>query len=217
MSSANHQGSASGGQNFFHQENFFTFDLQAGTMQTRAGFRAFLADGSLLAGLQQALERLPGEVSAPILYATGRHWGRHEMTAFVPLLENACQRKLPEMGAAFFLEQWWEPLRLAGWGCWHLEMEWRRQGMIFIDLRQSATVAAHTLNDRSSCHLYAGLYAGVFSFLTNMDLSGLELECAATGSEFCKFMVGTENRIRAAELLLREGAAAATILERLSQ
>jgi uncharacterized protein len=200
----------------FASDDYLKFAVREGTIHTRTGFRAFLAGEDFIVSLQQGLESELGDGSARVLYKCGYKWGQREMRAFVPLIEKEYNKKLQELGAAFFLEQWWLPLQAEGWGTWKLDMTQRRQGMIFIDLFNSAIAGSIGQAGKPVCHLYAGLFAGVFAYLTKNDLSGIEVQCDAAGDDFCKFIIGTEKRIDAAEFWLREGASAREIIAKLS-
>ena len=65
------------------------------------------------------------------------------------------------------------------------------------------------------CFLYAGLLAGFFSVLLNRGLSSTEIQCYSMGNTFCRFLIGSETRIKAAEFWLSSGATATEIEKRL--
>jgi uncharacterized protein len=202
--------------NVYNRDDFFKFAVREGTIHTRNGLRAFLASEDFVVGLQQGLETEVGDASAMILYKCGFKWGLQDMKFFVPMIENEFGQKLNEMNAAFFLEQWWWQLQAEGWGSWKVDTSQRKQGMIFIDLYESAIAKSLERVGKPVCHVYAGLFAGVFTYLTKYDLSGIEVQCYAMGEDFCKFIVGAEKRINAAEFWHKEGATAAEIIEKLS-
>lgn len=202
--------------NVYNRDDFFKFAVREGTIHTRNGLRTFLASEDFVVGLQQGLETEVGDASAMILYKCGFKWGLQDMKFFVPMIENEFGQKLNEMNAAFFLEQWWWQLQAEGWGAWKVDTSQRKQGMIFIDLYDSAIAKSLDRVGKPVCHVYAGLFAGVFTYLTKYDLSGIEVQCYAMGEDFCKFIVGAEKRINAAEFWHKEGASAAEIIEKLS-
>jgi uncharacterized protein len=202
--------------NVYNRDDFFNFAVREGTIHTRNGLRTFLASEDFVVGLQQGLETEVGDASAMILYKCGFKWGLQDMKFFVPMIENEFGQKLNEMNAAFFLEQWWWQLQAEGWGSWKVDTSQRKQGMIFIDLYESAIAKSLERVGKPVCHVYAGLFAGVFTYLTKYDLSGIEVQCYAMGEDFCKFIVGAEKRINAAEFWHKEGASAAEIIEKLS-
>lgn len=202
--------------NYYNRDDFFTFAVDKGTIHTRSGLRAFLATEDFVVGLQRGLEEEVGDASAMILYKCGFAWGMEDMKTFVPMVEREFGKKLNEMNAKFFLETWWWPLQTEGWGAWSVDMSQRKQGMIFVDLFDSAIAKSLGNVGKPVCHVYAGMFAGVFTYLAKRDLSGIEVQCYAMGEDFCKFVIGAEKRINAAQFWLKEGATARDIIERLS-
>jgi predicted hydrocarbon binding protein len=190
------------------------FTACEGKLHTQRGQRAFLTSDDFLAGLRQGLAAI-GRDTAGVLYQCGWKWGQHEMRSLVPRVEQEQGRSVQEMDAALFLEQWWASLQSAGWGAWEPDMSQRKHGVILIDLTDSAQAGVAGLNERTGCHLYAGLFAGVFSYLTKTGLAGLEIECCATGAACCKFIVGTQKRISTAQALFSQGATVREIMNRL--
>jgi uncharacterized protein len=201
--------------NVYNREDFFRFTESKGAIHTRSGLRAFLATEDFIVGLQRGLEDEVGDASAAILYRCGFRWGLEDMKTFVPMIEREFGRKQGEMSARFFLETWWWPLQAEGWGRWELDLGQRKQGMIFVELHDSAVARSLGEVGKPVCHIYAGLFAGVFTYLLRRDLSGIEVQCYAMGEDFCKFMVGSEKRIDAVQFWLKEGATAADIVARL--
>jgi uncharacterized protein len=62
--------------------------------------------------------------------------------------------------------------------------------------------------------LYAGLLAGFFSAAFSKKLSGTEIQCYAMGNDFCRFLIGSSERIEAAEFWISTGANASEIAQR---
>jgi uncharacterized protein len=201
--------------NYYNRDDFFKFAVREGTIHTRRGLRAFLATEDFVVGLQQGLEDEVGDASAMILYKCGYKWGLQDMKTFVPTIEKEFGQNLSEMNASFFLEEWWWPLQAEGWGAWKVDTSQRKQGMIFIDLHDSAIAKSLGNLGKPVCHVYAGLFAGVFTYLTKYELSGIEVQCYAMGEDYCKFIIGAEKRINAAEFWHKEGATATEVIEKL--
>jgi uncharacterized protein len=63
--------------------------------------------------------------------------------------------------------------------------------------------------------MYAGLFAGVFSFLDKAERGGIEIQCYAMGNDVCKFLIGSQKQVNAVEFWRKEGANAKEILEKL--
>jgi uncharacterized protein len=202
--------------NYYNREEWLRWAVSEGTIHTATGLRAFLATEDFIVGLQHGLEEEVGDAAAMVLYKCGFQWGIDDMKSFVPIVEREFGMKLSEMDAKFFMEQWWWPLQAEGWGAWKVDLSQRKQGLIFVDLFDSAIAKSLGNVGKPVCHLYAGLFAGVFTALTRRDLSGIEVQCYGMGEDFCKFVIGSEKRINAAEFWVREGASAREIIERLS-
>ncbi len=187
-----------------------------GRLHTPCGVRTFLAAETFLSGLLHELREVAGEDAGRVLYRCGWRWGQHEMRLVVPVIERQEQQPLPDINATAFLEQWWLSLQAAGWGAWQLDLTRRREGLILIDLAESALVAVSGRRASPVCQLYAGLFAGTFSALTRTELAGVEIECRASGAAQCKFTIGTRQCVSAARALLRQGLTARELVRQLS-
>jgi uncharacterized protein len=113
------------------------------------------------------------------------------------------------------LEQWWWPLQSMGWGSWSADMTHKEEGLIYVDLFDSAIAKSVGNIGRVVCHYYAGMFAAAFSHLAARELSGIEIQCYSMGESFCKFLIGSAKRINAAQFWVSEGARASEIIARL--
>lgn len=202
--------------NYYNLEDFLTFAVDKGTVRTRSGLQAFLASEDFVLGLQRGLEEEVGDASAMILYKCGYRWGVEDMKTFVPIMEEEFNLKYENMEIQFLLETWWWWLQAEGWGGWKVDLSQRKQGMIFVDVYDSAIAKSLGNVGKPVCFVYAGLLAGVFSYITKRELAGIEVQCYAMGEDFCKFLIGSEKRVNAAQFWLSEGATARDIAEKLS-
>ena len=86
---------------------------------------------------------------------------------------------------------------------------------MFVNIFDSAV--ARTLGDvgKPVCHIYAGLFAGFFSDVVRKSLGCIEIQCYSMGETYCKFLLGTQDRIDAAAFWNNEGATARDIEKRL--
>jgi hypothetical protein len=66
------------------------------------------------------------------------------------------------------------------------------------------------------CHMYAGMFSGFFSVYERAQKESIEVQCYAMGNDCCKFLVGNQERVNAAEFWRREGANAEEIVQRLA-
>ena len=191
-------------------------DVNAGTIETADGRRVLRAGGEFVTGLLAGLDAEVGDAAGEILYQCGRRWGAAEMTAFAGRAEQEFGVAFDKIGMGTALESWWWPFRVAGWGTWRYDFRRARQGLILVDLDESAVAKAVGQSGRPACHVYAGLFAAAFGHLAKRDLAGVELRCAAAGADRCQFLVSTARRTGQAAAWRNEGAATDDILHRLS-
>jgi len=205
-----------GRPNYYNDEDFFRTEAAAGVVRDALGRRVVRAADDLLAALAGALGQEVGDAAGEILYKLGRRWGEAEA--------RACAERAPRefgvesierMNMNVLLETWRWPLTAAGWGTWRHDFRRARQGLPVVELYDSAAAAAHGPAQKPVCHLYAGLFAAVFSHLAGRELAGVELQCAATGADCCRFVVTTPPRAAAAARLRDEGVPADEVLQRL--
>ncbi|MDX2271455.1 MAG: V4R domain-containing protein [Cyanobacteriota bacterium] len=201
--------------NHFSREDFFRFDRSKGTLADWNGNPNVLVSEDFILGLQQGLEEEVGDASASLMYTIGLEWGRNDAVAYARWYEEEYRKKIKQSNVMFLLETWWWPLASQGWGRWEVDMEGRKQGFIFINLFDSAV--ARTLGNvgKPVCHLYAGLFAGFFTALVDRPLNCIEIQCYSMGETYCKFLLGSKDRIDAAAFWLNEGATAAEIAAKL--
>ena len=200
----------------FAAEQFFQFDAPAGVVRNVYGQRVLRVTGNFLRALAKSIGDRANERADHIFYQLGRAWGAASMKDFTPRIEQEYEIEFSKMGMGMMLESWWWSLRAAGWGTWHYDFRHARNGLVFIDLHDSAMVAALGQVGAVSCYLYSGLYAAAFSHLAHRDLACIELQCAARGESHCKFLVATPQRVDAAAGQRNEGARVEQIIERLT-
>jgi bacteriochlorophyll 4-vinyl reductase len=205
---------APGRHNYFDDEDFVRPDPARGTVRDAVGRRLVRASADLLAALPAALAR-EGAAAGDVLYKIGRRWGDADFRAFA---ERAPKEfgvnGLEQMHFQVMLESWRWPFTAAGWGTWRYDFRRARVGLPVVDLAHSAAVTGRA--DKPVCHLYAGLFAAVFSALAKRELVGLELQCAATGAEGCRFLVASAAKAGVAAKLRDDGVPAEEILDRLT-
>jgi predicted hydrocarbon binding protein len=198
----------------YSRYNFFNFDLNQGTVFDWNSQQNLLTSEDFIVGLQKGLEHEVGEASGWLMYLIGQEWGTQDAEAFKIWFEKDYNLTLKKSNLRFALETWWWPLTAQGWGKWAIDLDSIKEGFIFIDLYDSAV--AKTLGNvgKPVCFLYAGLLAGFFSVAFERGLSSTEIQCYSMGNTFCRFLIGSEKRIKAAEFWLSSGATAKEIEKR---
>ena len=196
-------------------EDFFHFDRQQGTITDWNQSRNILASEDFIIGLIQGLEDEVGNASGLVMYNIGKAWGQRDADFFKNWYEEEYDANMLTTNLGLVLESWWWPFTAQGWGNWDVDLEDQKNGFIVINIFDSAV--ARTLGNvgKPVCHIYAGLFAGFFSNFSHKNLGCVELQCYAMGSTYCKFLLGTKDRVDAANFWMNEGATAKDIQKRL--
>ena len=201
--------------NHFSFDTFFQFNPDQGTITDWNNSRNILTSEDFIIGLQEGLEEEVGAASAAVMYSIGVEWGKQDSLFFEKWFEQEFDVNPRQSNLMFLLETWWWPFTAQGWGRWEIDMAERKHGFMFINLFDSAV--ARTLGDvgKPVCFVYAGLYAGFFTEMVRKQLSCIEIQCYSMGETYCKFLLGSKERIDAATFWLNEGASAKEIEQRL--
>ncbi|VTS04420.1 V4R domain-containing protein [Tuwongella immobilis] len=202
--------------NYYYDEKFFEHDPKAGIVRNVYGQRVVRVSEDFITGLLAGLEEEVGEAAGEIMYKAGYQWGLEDMASFVPRVQAEFLVQFEKMSMGMMLESWWWPLQIEGWGAWRYDFRQHKQGLIFIDLYESAV--AQSLGDvgKVVCYFYAGMFAAVFSVLARRELAGIEIQCYSMGEDYCKFLISTAKRVNAAAFWRNEGATSKDILKKLS-
>lgn len=201
----------------YSYQDFLQFDHGKGSIIDWNGQQNLLLSEDFIVGLQKGLEREVGDASAAVMYTIGLDWGRFDAEGFSVWFEREFGISPKQSNLLFLLEAWWWPFTAQGWGKWEVETESKKKGFLFIDIFDS--MVARTLGNvgKPVCHLYAGLFAGFFTSMTQRQLSCIEIQCYAMGETYCKFLLGGRERVDAANFWINEGASAKEIERRLHQ
>lgn len=202
---------------YYSQSDYLARDREAGVVRQRTGARGLHVTEDFVVGLQAGLEAEVGDAAGMVMYRAGYEWALQDMKAFEPRFEQEFggRTTISEANMIFVLETWWWPLTAEGWGTWQVDLSRRSEGLILIDLYDSAVAKSLGNIGKPVCFLYAGMLAGVFSYISKRDLSSIEIQCYATGAAYCRFLVGNDKRLNAATFWVKEGATAQDILTRI--
>jgi len=184
-------------------------------MRNIYGQRTMIVPEDFVMGFQLALEEQVGDAAGEIMYRCGFEWGKQDISGFLKRLEAEYAMQVKDFGLGTLLELWWWPLQSAGWGAWGYDLSNRKEGLVYVDVYESAVAKTVGNVGKVVCHYYAGMFAAVFSTLSRAELSGIEIQCLSMGEDFCKFLIGSSKRINAAQFWVREGASAKDIIGRL--
>lgn len=212
------QGGFKGYHNYYVADEFFTPDEQHGAVVLRDGQRAARVGEDFITGLHHGMEEEVGSASNLIMYKCGIEWALRDMKRFNERMRHefgSGKTDIWQMNPRFVLETWWWPLTVSGWGGWKFDLAFDTKGLAVVEIRNSAVAQSMKRVGKPVCHMYAGLFAGCFSFMQKADKQSIEVQCYAMGNDVCKFLVGDERMVNAAEFWRSEGANAGEILGRL--
>ncbi|MGZ8218412.1 V4R domain-containing protein [Methylomagnum sp.] len=208
-------GGFAGYHNYYVPEEFFRRDSERGAIHLRDGQRTAAVDESFINGLHLGVEEEVGSASSLLMYRCGQRWAQQDMKRFSDRMRHEFggdKRDIWTMNLRFVLETWWWPLTVEGYGAWRLDMTYRAKDITIVEIRNSAVAQSMAQVGKPVCHLYAGLFAGAFSFYDKTERECIELQCYAMGNDVCKFMIAAEKQINAVEFWRQEGATASEIL-----
>jgi uncharacterized protein len=193
---------------------FFQFDMQQGRIEDYHRQRNLLVGEDFIVSLLKGLEHEVGEAAGWLLYQIGLDWGKQDAVLFQSWFKELYDLTLDTSNLAFAMETWWWPYTVQGWGTWSPNLSTRESGFFYVDLFDSAVAKSLGYMGKPVCHLYAGLLAGFFSVAFSQNLCSTEIQCYAMGNDFCRFLIGSEERIQVAEFWISSGAKATEIADR---
>jgi uncharacterized protein len=198
----------------YSRSQFFRFDMEPGTITDYHRQRNLLVGEDFIVSLLKGLEHEVGESAGWLCYQIGFEWGKQDAVLFAAWFKEFYKLTLETANLAFAMETWWWPYTVQGWGRWSPNLSGRESGFFYVDLFDSAVAKSLGYVGKPVCHLYSGLLAGFFSAAFEQNLCSTEIQCYAMGNDFCRFLVGSEQRIQAAEFWITSGANATEIAER---
>ncbi len=211
-------GGVAGYHNYYMPEEFFRHERSEGAIYLRDGQRAARVSESFINGLHLGIEEEVGTGSGLLMYRCGQEWALQDMKRFNNRMRHEFgggRLDIWQMNPAFIWECWWWPLTVEGFGGWTLDLSFSDNDITMVEIRNSAVAKSMKMAGRPVCHLYAGLFAGAFSYFHQRDLQSIEVQCYAMGNDVCKFLISDETRVNAAEFWREEGASARDIMEKL--
>lgn len=202
--------------NYYTYSRFFEASREKGEIRNRYGQRVLHVPEEFVIGMSGALEDEVGEKSASeIMYRCGQSWGREDMRDFVPRVQREFECEFSALSMGMMLETWWWPFNIQGWGTWRYDFSSGKQGLIFVDLFDSAVAKSLGNVGNVVCHYYAGLFSSSFSGLAKRALSCIEVQCYGTGEDYCRFLIASDKRVKAADFWRNEGASGKEIIKKI--
>src|SRR5262245_23490875 len=135
-------------------EQFFQFEAAKGIVSNVYGQRVLRVTSNFIRSLATSLADHATERTDHLFYQLGRPWGTASMREFAPRIEQEYEIDFTKMSMGTMLESWWWQMRAAGWGHWHYDFKHAKSGLVFVDLHDSAVVAALGKVGTIACYLY---------------------------------------------------------------
>jgi uncharacterized protein len=198
----------------YSRAKFFNFDMAQGKIADYNRQRNLLVGEDFIVSLLKGLEHEVGDAAGYLCYQIGVEWGQQDAVLFQAWFKEFYNLTIETSNLAFALETWWWPYTAQGWGTWSPNLDNRKSGFFYVDLFDSAVAKSLGYMGKPVCHLYSGILAGFFSVAFQQSLSSTEIQCYSMGNDFCRFLLGSSDRIQAAEFWIASGAKATEIAER---
>jgi len=203
--------------NHYDDDQFYKHDAGRGVLSNVYGQRLMRVSEDFVVAILGSLEEEVGDAAGEIMYKVGYEWGMEDMRSFARRVQAEFELEMSKMAMGVLMETWWWPLQIEGWGGWHYDFRQSKQGLIFIDLFESAVAQSLGNIGKVVCYFYAGMFAAVFSVLAKRALSCIEIQCYSMGEDYCKFLISSEKRVNAASFWRNEGATSKDIMKKLVQ
>lgn len=198
----------------YNRAKFFQFDVAQGKIEDYHHQRNLLVGEDFIVSLLKGLEHEVGESAGWLCYQIGFDWGKQDAVLFHSWFKEFYNLTLQTSNIAFAMETWWWPYTAQGWGTWSPNLSTQESGFFYVDVYDSAVAKSLGYMGKPVCHLYSGLLAGFFSAVLKQNLCSIEIQCYSMGNDFCRFLIGSEQRIQAAEFWITSGANATEIVDR---
>jgi predicted hydrocarbon binding protein len=202
--------------NHYTDDQFFRGQPEKGLITNAYGQRVMRVSEDFVVAVLGGLEEELGDAAGEIMYKCGYEWGMEDMNSYAPRVQAEFEVAMNKMQMGLLLETWWWPLQIEGWGGWNYDLRQGKQGLIFIDLYESAVAQSLGNVGKVVCYFYAGMFAAVFSTLARRQLSCIEIQCYSMGEDHCKFLIATDKRVNAAAFWRQEGATFKDIAKKLN-
>jgi hypothetical protein len=203
--------------NYFAQDLYVRGSTELGLLENRRGDRLLAIPEPLLQAIYTGLEKETGQASRLVLYNCGRWWGKNFYARFCEELADYYQQPLANLAMAEFsqaLQQCW---KTHGWGQIKLDMTYRDQGFLGVDIWHSPFTKAAPASQTPSGDLERGILEIFFSQLTGRELCCAQTSCLSKGDDCNRFVLGLEKRLQRLSSLVASGQPHSSIMQTLIQ
>lgn len=218
MTISNETGGTAVKHNYYAPEDYYSRDISKGVILDQDGRTARVNEEFIIAMHQSFEQTLGAAAGSLVFYNVGKKWGEKHFGDFSDRMRKEygdSKKDVHSMNMQFVFETWWWPLTVGGFGGWSLDLNHRTKDVTVVEIKNSVVAQSLKSGLKPVCHLYAGLFAGAMSVYDKDERAAIELECYAMGSDCCKFIIGNDDKVNAAEFWKNEGATASDIVSQI--
>jgi hypothetical protein len=200
---------------YFTRPDYFTADVEKGTIRTPTGVRTCALTDDFLLGFRSALVFECGKASDRVFKSCGRKWGVSFVERFDRELGEYYGVPVRDLSAGIVEKCLDDAFRAHGWGQLAVDYGEYDNGLIQVTIHDSVLPAIFGTGDKPSDALMAGFLAAVFSFYANTDLDCQQTDCPSRGADASRFVIGLAGRLTDVPKWTKDKLAHATVVRRL--
>lgn len=163
------------------------------------------------AALRATCERLSPDAWPLFAHEWGIQWGRRTAVDLESGSLEMAGKTLGELSMRQLVEALSQHVAEQGWGRPTFDFAHVRDGIVISEVERSALAEAvgpprdGASLRRFTCHMLAGLFAGVFSHVAARKLAAREIACVSAGSPVCRFVTLAAERRQSLDRALAGG------------
>jgi uncharacterized protein len=201
--------------NYFAQDIYVRGSTELGLLENRRGDRLLAIPEPLLQAIYAGLDKETGQASKLVLYNCGRWWGKNFYARFCEELADYYHQPLAALSMAEFLQSLQQCWKTHGWGQIHLDITYRDQGFLGVEIWHSPFTAAAPASPTPSGDLERGILEIFFRQLTGRELYCVQTSCTAKGDDCNRFILGLEKRLQSVSGLVASGQSHQSLMQTL--
>ena len=145
--------------------------------------------------LMELYDAAPQAERSAALERLGRLWGRRHALRVESFVQREHAQTLREVELHLAFESLSGSIGVLGLGHFDVDLRYRNRGLLLVTHDGSPFATSLTEHDGTRCDILSGLYAGFLSYLSGRELSAREIDCSASATEPCRFVVATQKRL----------------------
>jgi len=201
---------------YFTRPDYFTADVEKGTIRTPTGARTCALTDDFLIGFRAALQFECGKASERVFKSCGRKWGASFVERFDRELGEYYGVPVRDLSAGIVEKCLNDAFRAHGWGKLSVDYAEYDNGIVQVTIADSVLPAIFGSSDKPTDALMSGFLATIFSFYANTELDCQQTECPSRGADASRFVLGLASRIAEVPKLLKDNLSHTIIVRRLT-